>query len=175
MIGRLLPRVRKALRIAPYSLLALAELILTQTLEHTIPRRSLRAVGCEVYIAPNVSFRFPKNIELGDRVGLGPGCRIWASPNARIIMRAHAMLGPDVTIVTANHNYSDRFTPVSVQDAREFDVDIGEDVWIGAKAVVLPGVTIGSGAIVAAGAVVNRNVEPFSIVGGVPARVIGTR
>jgi acetyltransferase-like isoleucine patch superfamily enzyme len=54
-------------------------------------------------------------------------------------------------------------------------VEIGEDVWIGAHAVVLPGVRIGSGAVVGAGAVVNRDVPPNTIVGGVPARVIGDR
>ncbi len=175
MIATFLRRVLKAASIAPYSLVALAELILTQTVEHTIPRRSLRHVGPGVYIPPDVSFRFPNNIEFAAHVTLGPGDRIWASPNARIIMRAHAMLGPNVSIITANHTFDARDTAVRVQPQSERDVHIGEDVWIGANAVILPGVTIGNGAIVAAGAVVNRDVDAFTVVGGVPARVIGTR
>lgn len=54
-------------------------------------------------------------------------------------------------------------------------ISIGNDVWIGAHAVVLAGVTIGQGAVIAAGAVVNRDVEPYTIVGGVPARHLGER
>lgn len=175
MIHTLLRRVRTAVRLAPYSVRALAELILTQTVEHTIPRRSLGHVGPRVYIPPDVSFRFPKNIELAPDVVLGPGDRIWASESARIVIRAHAMFGPNVIVITANHTFDSRNTFVGAQPQREQDVCIGEDVWIGANAVILPGVTIGNGAVVAAGAVVNMDVEPFSVVGGVPARVIGTR
>lgn len=54
-------------------------------------------------------------------------------------------------------------------------IQIGDDVWIGVQAVILAGVTIGDGAIVAAGAVVHENVKPYAIVGGVPAKVIGER
>jgi maltose O-acetyltransferase len=54
-------------------------------------------------------------------------------------------------------------------------VKIGNHVWIGSRATILPGVTVGEGAVVAAGAVVNRDVEPYTVVGGVPARQIGTR
>ena len=174
-IPRLLRRVLRAASIAPYSLFALAELVLTQTIEHTIPRRTLGQVGKNSYIAPDVSFRFPKNIRLGDRVTIGTGCRIWASENGSILMRAHVMLGPNVTILTANHRFDDRQTTVHEQVQHEGDVDIGEDVWMAANVVILPGVTIGNGAIIAAGAVVTKNVDPFSIVGGVPARPIGIR
>lgn len=175
MMPLLLRRFRKAAAIAPYSVRALAELILTQTVEHTIPRQSLGRVGSRVHIPPDVSFRFPKNIEFGPDVTLGPGDRIWASPNARVIICSHALLGPNVVVITANHTFDARDTPVGTQPQRERDVYIGDDVWVGANAVILPGVTIGNGAIVAAGAVVNVDVDAFAIVGGVPARVIGTR
>lgn len=170
-----LHRVRIAAAIAPCALRAVVELIVTQAIEHTIPRRRLGRVGPRVYIPRNVSFRFPENIELVSDLAIGPGARLWASARARISIGAHTLFGPNVTILTANHGFDARDELVERQPQCERDVRIGEDVWIGANAVILPGVTIGYGAIVGAGAVVNRDVEPFSIVGGVPARVIGTR
>jgi acetyltransferase-like isoleucine patch superfamily enzyme len=77
------------------------------------------------------------------------------------------MLGPRVTLITANHDVRTRLGLVA-------PIRIEDDVWIGAGAVVLPGVTIGRGSIVAAGAVVARDVGPGVLVGGVPARVIKT-
>jgi acetyltransferase-like isoleucine patch superfamily enzyme len=94
---------------------------------------------------------------------------------ARITIGSHTMLGPNVTILTANHGFEARDVLVRDHPENERDVCIGEDAWIGANAVILPGVTIGKGAVVAAGAVVTADVEPFSVVGGVPARIIGTR
>ena len=67
-------------------------------------------------------------------------------------------------------------TPLSIRlDMKKKPVNIGADVWIGANAIVLPGVTIGDGAIVAAGSVVTTNVEAYSIVGGIPAKEIKNR
>ncbi len=60
-------------------------------------------------------------------------------------------------------------------DENKTDVSIGNDVWIGAKSVILPGVTIGDGAVIAAGSIVNKDVAPYSIVAGVPAKFIKTR
>ena len=85
------------------------------------------------------------------------------------------MLGPDVTILTANHSFDRRDVSVFDQPEQERDVHVGVDAWIGANCVILPGVTIGDGAVVAAGAVVNADVEAFAVVGGVPARRLGTR
>lgn len=170
-----LHRFRIAVSIAPHALRALGELILTQTIEHTIPRRALGRVGPRVYVPRNVSLRFPENIELISDIALGSGDSLWASENAHITVGAHTLLGPNVTIITANHGFDAREKLVVDQPQHERDVRIGEDVWIGANAVILPGVTIGNGAVVAAGAVVNRDVAPYTIVGGVPARAIGMR
>ena len=175
IIRSVLHRFRIAMSIAPYALRALGELIVTQAIEHTIPRRALGRVGPRVYLPRNVSLRFPENIELLSDIALGTGDALWASANARITIGAHTLVGPNVTIITANHGFAAREEHIADQPQRERDVRIGEDVWIGANAVILPGVTIGDGAVVAAGAVVREDVSPFTIVGGVPARAIGLR
>ena len=86
------------------------------------------------------------------------------------------MMGPDVMIYTKNHNTERTDIPMIEQgNTQPRKVTIGDDVWIGARAIILPGVTIGQGSIVAAGSVVTKDVEPFSVVGGNPARVIKVR
>jgi maltose O-acetyltransferase len=85
------------------------------------------------------------------------------------------MMGPFVVILTANHRHDESGIPMRVQGMTQAPVRIESDVWIGAQVVILPGVTIGRGAIVAAGAVVTRDVLPGSVVGGVPAKVIRQR
>lgn len=85
------------------------------------------------------------------------------------------MIAPSVSIRDTDHGFSRTDIPMMQQDLDTSPVCIGDDVWIGHGAIILKGVRIGDGAIVAAGAVVTRNVAPFSIVGGVPAREIAKR
>jgi len=86
------------------------------------------------------------------------------------------MMAPEVIILSSNHEFKDRSTPMIIQGQRVEDpVIVCDDVWIGTRAIILPGVTIGSHSIVAAGAVVTKDVAEYSIVGGNPARVIGCR
>jgi acetyltransferase-like isoleucine patch superfamily enzyme len=167
-------RLRTAVAIALAAPRALAELVRSQALEHTIPRRGLR-VGARSWIADTVSIIDPQNVEVGSRVSVGPHARLWASPNARLVIADDVLIGPNVIIVTANHGFAQRDVRVGDQPQIEQDVLIGRDAWIGANAVILPGIRIGEGAVVAAGSVVNRDVEPYAVVGGVPARPIGER
>lgn len=167
-------RLRLAVAIAVAAPRALAELVKSQALEHTIPRRSLR-VGAGSFIAGSVSIIVPQNIEVGSRVSVGPYTRLWASPNARLAIGGDVIVGPNVLILTANHGYAERDVRLGDQPQTEKDVLIGRNVWIGANAVILPGTRIGDGAVIAAGSVVNRDVEPYAVVGGVPAREIGRR
>ena len=80
------------------------------------------------------------------------------------------LIGPNVGIYTVNHALLPDQRAKGIM--RSLPVTIGNDVWIGAGAIVLPGVTIGDGAIIAAGAVVTKNVEAGTIVGGVPAKFL---
>ncbi len=126
---------------------------------------------------PDGSYSYA-NIYVGDDVSLGWRPTLLAS-RSRITIGNKVMFGPHVTLIGGGHNTAEvgRFM-YDVAEKRPGDdlgVVIEDDVWVGARAVILRGVTVGRGAIVAAGAVVNRNVPPYSIVGGVPARLIKFR
>ena len=84
----------------------------------------------------------------------------------------HVNLAQGITVTALNHNFADASLPIDEQGVSTLPVTIEDDVWIGANAVVLPGVTVGTHSVVAAGAVVSRDVPPYSLVAGVPAKVI---
>lgn len=107
-----------------------------------------------------------KNITLGKNVFINMGCKF--QDQGGIFIGDGALIGHNVVLATLNHAKSprDRGTMIPAP------IHIGRNVWIGSNATVLPGVTIGDGAIVAAGTVVTRDVPENTIVGGVPARVI---
>lgn len=113
-------------------------------------------------------------LELADQVSLSPGVHLGAD-NGRIEIGSCTAVGPGTVVRAANHRFSRRDVPIMRQGHVPGTVVIEEDVWIGANCVITPDVRIGRGAVVGAGAVVTHDVAPFSIVGGVPAKVIGRR
>ena len=123
-------------------------------------------------------YYIPENIHVGDDVSLGYQPVIMAALSD-IRIGNHVMFGYQVMIIGGNHNTSVVGSyMLDVHEKTPNDdlcVIIEDDVWIGARAILLRGVTIGRGAIVGAGSVVNRSVPPYSIVGGNPARVIRFR
>lgn len=117
-----------------------------------------------------------KNIYIYDKVGIGPHAFL-STPNAKIIFKGNTSVAEHLTIHTGNHarkvgTFVSDITEKDKPKGYDHDVIIEEDVWIGSNVTILEGVTIGRGSTVAAGAVVNKNVPPYSIVGGVPAKVI---
>lgn len=85
-------------------------------------------------------------------------------------------MGPEVTILSQNHAFSDTTKPIIEQGSDpKKPVIIGDDVWIGTRVIILPGVTVGSHAIIASGAVVTKNVPEWAIVGGNPAKILKMR
>ena len=112
------------------------------------------------------------SLTVGDFAFIGRGCEIDVAESVTI--GAHTLLAPNVFITDHTHNHA-KAQRLDQQGSRVTPVVIGADAWIGAHAVVLAGVTIGDGAIVGAGAVVTKDVPPYAIVAGVPARVIGSR
>ena len=89
-----------------------------------------------------------------------------------VTIGAHVNLAQGITVTALNHNFERSDLRIDEQGVSTTPVTICDDVWIGANAVILPGVTVGSHAVVAAGAVVNRDVPPHTLVAGVPAKVI---
>ena len=131
--------------------------------------------GQNLVISPTASFANGQNITLGDRCRIGANCYLWAGPGqGRIILEPDVMLGPGVMMSAANYRFNEG-SPVTDQAMKEADIVIGRDVWIGYGAVILAGATIGHGAIIGAGAVVRGRVEPFAILAGNPATVVGAR
>ncbi len=113
-------------------------------------------------------------VELGERCGVGHRAEIHCH-RARVTIGQAVRLAAEVYITTNGHEFGDADIPIMDQGSRHQDVRIGDDVWIGRRAMVLPGVTIGDGAVVGAAAVVTRDVAPGDIVVGVPARRVSSR
>ncbi|GAA0553188.1 acyltransferase [Halorubrum ejinorense] len=85
------------------------------------------------------------------------------------------LIGPHTTVVAGNHTFDDPETPIVRQDVVGTGIEVRDDVWIGANCVVLDGVTLGEGSVVAAGSVVTESVPAHTVVGGAPAEKIGER
>ncbi len=111
-------------------------------------------------------------IRLGDDVRINRGCTLTAY--AQIIVGDLTIIGEFVSIRDANHGMRPD-TPMRFQPHTAKTIEIGSDVWIGRGACILPGVTIGQGAVIGANSVVTNNIPPFVIAAGVPAKIIKTR
>jgi acetyltransferase-like isoleucine patch superfamily enzyme len=133
--------------------------------------------GTNVWFDPDGDYKF-ESISLGSDVFLGMQPVIMAAKSS-IDIGSKVMFGPQVLLIGGAHNTSHVGAAMfDVHEKRpddDLDVRVEDDVWIGSRAIVLSGVTVGRGSIVAAGAVVTRDVPPYSIVGGCPARVIRFR
>ena len=114
-----------------------------------------------------------EGLYLEDRVALGAFNYIGVRGTIRI--GEDTIIGPYVSFHAENHIFGAGNIPIRLQGERRKGITVGKDCWIGAKATILDGVTIGTGAVIAAGAVVVKDVAPYTVVGGVPAKVIETR
>lgn len=114
---------------------------------------------------------FSPNIKIGDRSMLGEDCRVYGGTE----IGADVMMGPDVKIYTRNHNFKDKEKAIHAQGDVFKKVTIGDDVWIGANSIILPGVIIGKGAVIGAGSIVTKTIPEYAICCGNPAVVKGYR
>ena len=134
--------------------------------EHAI-RQS--AVLAKMGVQMGCRFLNGRKVFLGERNVINFGCLL-DGRKFSIRTGRNVSIGPEATILTLGHD------PRSATfEDRGGDVVIGDRVWIGYRAIILPGVTIGEGAVVGSGAVISKNVDPYAIVAGNPARKIGER
>ena len=113
-------------------------------------------------------------LTVGANSAIGKRCEI-ALNGGEISIGNFVRIASNVFITNANHAFTDTGTPIMEQGVVTRDVVIEDDVWIGHAAIILPGVRIGKGAIIAAGSVVTKDVDALSVVGGNPARFIRSR
>jgi acetyltransferase-like isoleucine patch superfamily enzyme len=138
-------------------------------------------IGDRVTIGKNVIIR-PSNIYggsigkgliIGNHSNIGPNSYIGCS--GLITIGNHVMMGPGIHIYSENHNFSDTNVPIKEQGVTIQFATIHDDCWIGANSMILAGVTIGKGSVIAAGSIVTKDVAPYSVVAGAPATVIKSR
>lgn len=141
-------------------------------IRYVLAKRMLRKCGKNVTIENQCYIGSGKKIEIGDYSGIGQ--RSYLQGN--ITIGKYVMMAPDVVILTENHNFHDTSKLIRFQGCqKEKPVIIEDDVWIGIRAIILPGVRIGKGSVVGAGSVVTKEVESYSIVAGNPAKLIRKR
>lgn len=126
-----------------------------------------------LYIYPHVHIIFSNKIKTGQRVAINVGS--YLDGRGGIEIGDHVMIGPNCMMSSCEHGIDRWDVPMSQQPIKYGKITIEDDVWLGGNVCVKSGVTIGRGSVVAAGAVVTKNVPEFSIVGGVPAKVIRDR
>lgn len=131
--------------------------------------------GEKLRVHSTASIRNAQNITVGKNSHINYNCCIWCGENSKIILGDNLLMGPGVKMFSTNHGtFKDE--PMTFQNSIEADIVIGNDCWIGANAVILKGVTIPDGCVVAAGAVVSKSLpEPYTIYGGIPAKKISVR
>lgn len=141
-------------------------------------RLALAVAGESVTIGDGTEIEPGRNVRIGNHVFVGRDCWFTA-PNATITIGDHVMIAPRTAFITGDHRidvvgaYLDEVTDKSTDN--DLPIVVEDDVWIGFAATILKGVTVGRGAVVGAGSVVTRDVAPYEIVAGSPARVVGSR
>ena len=142
-------------------------------LRYFIVKRLLKSCGKDVIVKDRAYFGDGSKLSIGDRSQIGQNVRLLGE----IIIGNDVIMGPDIIIMAVTHDTSNlnRTMINPINNPIEKPVLIGDDVWIGTRAIIQPGVTIGNHSIIGSGAVVTKSVDPYSVVAGVPARLIKFR
>lgn len=129
--------------------------------------------GTGVNVHRGASFGSGRNVRAGNHANLG--LNVLINGRGGVFLGEHVLMGPDIIIYTGTHTFADPNTPIQRQPMQYAPVKIGRDVWLGARVIVLPGVTVGDGCVVGANSVVTNDLPPYTIAAGSPARVIKQR
>ncbi len=143
---------------------------LSKIIRFYLASRYVKKCGKNVNFEKGASFGY--DLEIGNNSGVG----INAQLSSGIKIGNNVMMAPDVVILTTSHEYLSTDIPMVLQGSRELkNVIIEDDVWIGQRVIILPGVTLQIGTIVGAGSVVTKTFPPYSVLVGNPARLIKSR
>lgn len=149
-----------------------------------ISQRSSISKKIRVFFTKRVAQKVGKNVnierkavfgpllEIGDNSGVGINCEMYGP----VKIGNDVMMGPEVVCYTSGHKH-DRtdITMIEQGSTEAAPIKIGNDVWLGRRVIIMPGVTIGDGSIIGAGAVVTKDIPAYTVAAGVPARVIKSR
>jgi galactoside O-acetyltransferase len=159
-------------------------------------KKNCKKLGTHCNVEVGMRFENPENIEIGDFVSFGRNAFLQArqskiiignnmnanvnvfivsGPDGEITIGDDVLIGPNVIIRAADHNFEKIDIPIRKQGHISGKIIIGNDVWIGGNVVITKDVIIGDHCIIGAGSVVTKDFKPFSVVGGVPAKLIGKR
>ena len=145
--------------------------LLPGPVRNLVMRRVFTRSGSEVFFDRQVYVKFPWLVSIGPRTSVNRGVEFYPElyGGHRIDVGSDCYIAPHVRFHAAGHDLNDLTAHIGG------DIIVGDDVWLGAGSILLPGVTVGSNSVVAAGAVVTADVPSNVIVGGVPARVLRMR
>lgn len=147
---------------APYSLGL-------HNLRHFFVRHAIRSCGKRLILEQNV--HISPHIDIGDDVFIDEDVKI----RRDTVIGNDVLIASGVQLVTVNHVFERTDIPIRTQGETISRIEIGDDVWIGTNVIILPGVKIGSHSVIAAGAVVTRDVPEWAVIGGIPAKIIKLR
>ncbi|NYR12053.1 acyltransferase [Pseudoalteromonas sp. MIP2626] len=130
-------------------------------------------MGNNTYIWDSVHIDAPRKLTIGVNTSINRGSILncWG----HVEIGSNVLIGPNVIIYSQNHNYKDSSSLISDQGYKREKVIIEDDVWIAANAIILPGVTLSKGTVIAAGSVVTSSTESYTVYAGVPAKLISRR
>lgn len=142
-------------------------------LRYAVYKVLFKKLGKNAVVMEGTKILYFENIEIGDYCSLNEQCYLHGKGN--ISIGSWVRIGRNVSLLTVDHIFAERSTKIKKQGISISPIIIGDDVWMGANSIILKGVTIRNGAVIAAGAVVTKDVPEYAIVAGVPAKIIGWR
>jgi len=144
---------------------------LSRPIRYALCKNIFEHCGKNVLVERRAYIGDGRGISIGDGTGIGVNAKIQQNTT----IGNNVMMGEDVIILTSAHVVGDTTRKMQGQGINVKPVQIGNNIWIGCRVVILPGVKIGDGAIIGAGAVVAKDVPDYAVVGGVPAKIIKYR
>ena len=174
---RLLNRIKKELNEIFETLFSIFPLTIGNYTRKLFYRLVLKKCGKNLKTGIRIKIQDPSNIFVGNNVELNYG--VWIASNKHkkgsIRIGNNVLIGPYSILHTGNHKFKDPNILINKQGF-EFDkIVIEDDVWIAARCTILSGVTIGKGSVIAAGSVITKDIPPFSVVAGIPGKIISKR